>query len=108
MMTAPNSQNHDSPPERSSNVVECEFDNETPPSIAIVKAICSLKNIDPVDIPPDERFVLYDHIDPTALDAILGEGTGAGQVVVSFEITSKNTYNVTASDDGRITIDHGH
>ena len=90
--------------EDSLHIVEYEYDAETPASIAVVEAICTLENIDPMQMPTDGGFVLNDFIDPTALDSILGDGTGRGATVISFEVTARNTYAVDISDDGRIII----
>lgn len=88
----------------SPRVVEYEYDGDTPASIAIVESICALENIDPMEMPADGGFVLHDSIDPTALDSILGDGTGDGDTVISFEIETENTYLVAVSDDGRIIV----
>lgn len=84
--------------------VEHEFDAETPPSIAVVRAISALEGIDPMNMPAEGGFVLSDHIDPAALDALLATGTGEGSTVVTFEITAERTYLVDLSDTGRIIV----
>lgn len=88
----------------SPRVVEYEYDAETPPSIAVVEGVCTLENIDPMEMPADGGFVLHDSIDPTALDSALGDGTGDGDTVISFEVDAGNTYLVAVSDDGLIVI----
>lgn len=60
------------------------YDDETPPSIAIIQAICVAENIDPVDAPGDLGFTLYDHVDPEALDRIIKEDTTDTDVCVEL------------------------
>ncbi|WP_440769520.1 HalOD1 output domain-containing protein [Natronorubrum sp. DTA28] len=81
-----------------------EYDAETPASTAVVHAICAVTNVDPHDAPTELGFVLYEHVDPGALDTLLGDGTGDGETVVSFEIAGEQTYAVDISDDGRIEV----
>lgn len=90
----------------SPRIVEYEYGAETPASIAVVEGICALEDIDPMEMPADGGFVLHDAIDPTALDSVLGDGTGDGDTVVSFEIQTENTYLVAVSDDGRIIVQY--
>ena len=84
--------------------IEHEYDAETPASMAVIHAICTVTNVDPLDAPTELGFVLYEHVDPGALDTLLGDGTGDGETVVSFEITGEQTYTVDISDDGRIEV----
>ncbi|WP_306061323.1 HalOD1 output domain-containing protein [Natronococcus wangiae] len=82
--------------------VEHEFDDETPASIAVVQAICALKDVDPTRAQTELGLVLHEHIDPEALDTILADGTGDGETVILFEISNGDTYSVEVADDGRI------
>ena len=91
----------------SSHVLEREYGREKPASIALVESICAIENVDPTDLPTGSGFVLHDHVDPTALDSLVGDGTGDGTTVVSIEIVTEKTYAVDICDDGRIVIHHG-
>lgn len=84
--------------------VEYEYDAETPASIAVIHAICALTDVDPLEAPTELGFVLHEHVDPGALDKLIGGGTGDGETVVSFEISNGKTYAVDVSDDGCIEI----
>lgn len=81
-----------------------EYDAETPASIAVIHAICALTDVDPIDAPTELGFVLHDHVDPNALDTLLADGTGDGDVVLSFEVSNGHTYAVEIVDDGRILV----
>ncbi|MFC4544532.1 HalOD1 output domain-containing protein [Halosolutus amylolyticus] len=86
------------------HVCTYEYDAETPASIAVIHAICALTDVDPIDAPTELGFVLYEHVDPNALDTLLADGTGDGDVVVSFEVTNGYTYAVDVADDGRVVV----
>ncbi|MDS0474839.1 HalOD1 output domain-containing protein [Natrinema sp. 1APR25-10V2] len=86
------------------HAVEYEYDTETPPSLAVVQAICVLEDIDPMEMPTEAGFVLHDHIDPSALDTILANSTGDGNTVISFEVAIENTYTVEVRDTGRLIL----
>ncbi|WP_440765607.1 HalOD1 output domain-containing protein [Natronorubrum sp. DTA7] len=80
-------------------IIEREYDPGTPASVAIVDELSALEG---ADVTPDEVwFVLYEHVDPEALDRIMSDGAGAGDVVVSISIEE---YRVTVSNAGRIQI----
>lgn len=85
-------------------VIEHEYDDETPASIAVMQAICALENVDPVAASTDLGITLYDHVDPESLDTVLATGTTDGEIVISFELTDHRTYRVEVVDTGRITI----
>lgn len=88
----------------SPNTIEYEYDDETPASIAVIQAICALKGVDPIRAPTELGFVLHEHVDPEALDTLLADGSGTGEIVVSFEISNGDAYSVDVADDGRITV----
>lgn len=56
---------------------------KTPPSIAIVKAIAAIENVDPIDLPAVSDVTLYAHVNPDALDTIVADDRHA---VVSFPV----------------------
>lgn len=86
--------------------VQHEYDAETPPSIAVVQAVCALEDIDPMEMDSKTGFVLREHIDPTALDTLLADSTGEGTTVITFEIVADNTHLVDICDDGQIIVRH--
>lgn len=45
-------------------VVEHEYDSETPPSTALIKALCVCEDVAPKDAPTEFDFVLHDYVDP--------------------------------------------
>lgn len=45
------------------------------PSLAVVEAIADLAGVDSVDL-HEEGVVLYEHVDPDALDALVSGGSG--------------------------------
>lgn len=103
-MTDPDRRPSDLVTADSLRVVEHEYDLETPASIAVVEAICTLEDVDPLQLPAESRFVLHEHIDSAALDSLLGDGTGDGTTTISFDIVLEDTYAVDISDDGRILV----
>ena len=91
--------------DRSACEIEHAYDAETPATIAIVRAICALENVDPMASPTDLGFTLYDHVDPSALEAVVGDGTGTGEVVITFEI---DDYRIRVEDTGRLFVDYSN
>ena len=77
------------------------YDETTPASIAIIRAICAIENVDPVDAPADLGFTLHDHIDPEALDTIVADGTADGDVTVELLLED---HCVQISNSGRIRV----
>lgn len=74
--------------------VEHRYDSDTPASIAIVRAIAVIENVDPMDSPTDLGITLYDHVDPTALDRLVSEGDGTGAVTVDLTLQNDHRYAV--------------
>ncbi|MCU4925520.1 hypothetical protein OB905_05895 [Halobacteria archaeon AArc-dxtr1] len=85
-------------------VIEHEYDAETPASIAVVQAICALEDVDPVEMTRELGITLYEQIDPEALDAMLADGTGTGEVVISFALVNSETYRVQVADTGTVVV----
>lgn len=94
----------DFPPSGGSVVLEQEYDAETPASIAVVQAICTLEHLEPTTAVTELGFTLYEHIDPEALDMILTDGTGSGETVITFKVETTDEYIVEITDTGTITI----
>ncbi|MFC4544280.1 HalOD1 output domain-containing protein [Halosolutus amylolyticus] len=81
--------------------IERQYDDDTPASVAIVDGISTLEGTDGAATTDELGFRLYDYVDPEALDTIVAEGSGAGDVVVSFRVEA---YHVTVTNAGRIRI----
>ena len=84
-----------------SRTVETVYDEETPASIAVIQAICSIEDVDPGDAVTDLGITLYDHVDPGALDAILATGDGDGSITIDFSIDG---YRVRIWDTGQVRV----
>lgn len=52
-------------------LVEHTYSDDTPPSVAITRAVCAVENVDPLHAPDSLPFTLYDHFDPEALDELI-------------------------------------
>ena len=85
--------------------VEHRLDGDTPPSIAIVRAIAVIENVDPIDSPTDLGIVLYDHVDPTALDRLITETTDSAAVSIDFTIRNDHRYSVRVRDTGHVVVE---
>lgn len=67
-----------------SESVQSQYDwSNIAPSQAIVKAIASIENVEPVDLSVEEDWTLHDHVDPEALDTLMDEDD---PVSVSFTV----------------------
>ncbi|WP_339102651.1 HalOD1 output domain-containing protein [Haloterrigena salinisoli] len=77
-------------------VLEYAPDDETPTSIAVVRTIAALENVDPTAL----EFTLYDYIDPIALDRLIAH-TGDGSTEVRFTI---HGYRVSVRETGEIVV----
>jgi hypothetical protein len=61
--------------------------DQTDPTAAVVSAIATIEDVDPVDLVAEHNLTLYDWIDPEALDTILNTNA-QNDVAVSFQIQS--------------------
>ena len=73
-------------------------DDGPAPSLAVVEAIADLAGVDPADLSEEEGVVLYDHVDPDALDAIVA-GRPGSDVDVSLSVAG---YDVTVGPDSAV------
>ena len=64
------------------------------PSLAVVEAIADLADVDPTALADEAGIVLYDHVDPDALDSLAADRPAAN-VDVSFSV---DDYRVSVSD----------
>lgn len=87
--------------------VECQFDDDTRPSIAIVRAIAAIENVDPVASPTALGITLYDHVDPDALDRLVTTTASPGEASLSVEMTVKNgnRYEVAIRAPGHLVVE---
>ena len=85
-----------------SSLIEHQYDDETPASIAIVRALCAVENVEPRESPEALGVTLFDAVDPEALDEMMGDGNGTGSVIVTFTLAD---YQIYVRDDGEIRID---
>ncbi|WP_254522539.1 HalOD1 output domain-containing protein [Natrinema caseinilyticum] len=89
------------PPERA----EYRYDCDTPPSIAIVRAIAVLENIDPIESASDLGITLCEHVDPSALDRLVTDADGASRVTVRLTIQNDRQYAVQIRDSGLVVVE---
>ncbi|GAA0532068.1 HalOD1 output domain-containing protein [Halorubrum ejinorense] len=68
------------------------------PSLAVVEAIADLAGVEPADLLEEEGVVLYDHVDPDALDAVVA-GRPDSDVDVSLSVAG---YDVTVGPDSAV------
>ncbi|MFD1565435.1 HalOD1 output domain-containing protein [Haloarchaeobius amylolyticus] len=83
--------------------VEYRYD-DTPPSIAIVRAIAALEDVDPMESSADLGIVLYDQIDPEALDNFVAATTDRATVSVDLVLRNDRQYTVQIRDTGWICV----
>lgn len=77
------------------------YDSTTPASAAIIKAIAVLEDVDVTHTRTELGLVLYDHVDPEALNILAGDGTGDGSLCIEFEI---DQYQVEIENDGHVFV----
>ncbi|KZN23936.1 hypothetical protein A4G99_12265 [Haladaptatus sp. R4] len=89
----------DSLPEGFEDVFHTRFSSDEPPSEAIVRALSVAEGV-----VPTELTLLYESIDPEALDALFGTpiiGEKDGGVIVKFSVSG---HRVIIRSNGSITI----
>lgn len=72
--------------------IEREWDDETPPSTALVRSVADARDVDPIDLPP-----LYDAVDADAMDALVGDRN----VTMTVEY---HGFLATVRGDGRLEL----
>ncbi|MDS0476896.1 HalOD1 output domain-containing protein [Natrinema sp. 1APR25-10V2] len=83
--------------------IEWTFDDDRPPSIAIIQAIAVIEDMDPMDLPDEAGITLYDHIDPDALDRLATGTTNMAAVTISLE-QPDHQYAVQIRDTGQLVV----
>ncbi|ELY54829.1 hypothetical protein C491_17919 [Natronococcus amylolyticus DSM 10524] len=81
--------------------IEREYGPDTTPTVAVLEAIAALEDTDATTLGDEFGLVLYDHLDPQALDALFASDTAAASVTVAFEADA--TYTATITPD-RVTV----
>ena len=65
------------------------------PSLAVVEGIADLAGVEPADLADETGIVLYDHVDPDALDALVSSRPDAAVdvslTVAGYEVSIDNT-----------------
>lgn len=87
----------------SSRRVEHSYDAATPPSLAIVQAVAVMEDVDPMNS-RDIGLRLYDHVDPEALDRLLGDPTGSASVSIDLDVENSPRYAVHLHENGRLVV----
>lgn len=77
---------------------KCEFDSETPPSVAILRTIAVLEDVDPRNIHQSLGITLNDHINPEALDQLVDTPDGTSGVSIELTIRQDRQYYVQIRD----------
>jgi len=72
--------------------IEREWDDEMPPSAALVSAVSDARDVEPTNLPP-----LYDAVDADAMDALVGER----DVTMTVEY---HGFLATIHGDGRLEL----
>ena len=79
-----------------STVIEYAPDDGTPISIAIVRTIAAIENVDPTAL----EFTLYDYVNPEALDLLI-EHEGVGGAEIRFTV---DDYDIYVLETGEIVV----
>ena len=65
-----------------SGTIRAEYDwAEITPSIAIINAVAAVENVEAAKLSSELAMVLYDYVDPEALDTIVTTGS---EITISF------------------------
>lgn len=78
-----------------------KYEGEAPVSVAVVRAIAAVEDVDPTALPTKYDQVLFDRIDPEQLDRLAGDGTGTPGPVIEFSIYG---YRVRVEDATRVLV----
>jgi len=82
-------------------IVQNTFDKETPASVAVIETICTIEDIDPAESASELDSILYDHVDPIALDKMVSSDTSSGTIRINFEFEA---YEICVTNNGRIFV----
>ena len=73
--------------------------------MALVRAISVIENVDPMDSPTALGLILYDHVDPEALDRLVSADGDSSGVTVDLTLENGHHYAVQARDDGHLVVE---
>lgn len=82
-------------------LAEQSHDETTPASIAAVYAVAAALDSDPIECTTEHGFTLYDHVDPEALDSLMGDDRQEESVTVELTL---NEHLLRVSDGGRVRV----
>lgn len=85
--------------------VESQYGEDVPPSIAIVRSIAVIEDVDPIDSPTDLGLTLHDHVDLEALDQLVSGATTSTSITVDFTVDSDQQYAVQIRDSGALIVE---
>lgn len=77
--------------------IEHTYDEATPASIAVIQAIAAVEDVDPIDV----EFTLFEHVQPDALDMLVGHDSATGNVEIKFTVDG---YRVRVRDTGEVVV----
>ncbi|WP_290818814.1 HalOD1 output domain-containing protein [Halovivax sp.] len=76
----------DASPNDYTRVTQRPIDDYPTVGAAVVDAIADAENVDPVALPADRGICLFDHVDPDALDTMVGERAARSDLRVAFSV----------------------
>jgi len=82
--------------EPTSETVRVGYDcDDTPPSLAVVEAIADLAGVEPTNLADETGIVLYEHVDPDALDTLVSARSDVpvnlSLTVAGYDVCVENT-----------------
>jgi hypothetical protein len=90
--------NKNNPEDDAEPVVQAHYSNDESASEAVIRVLAAAEGVEPTELD-----LLYDFVDPEALDSLLNKSvTSDGQpTVIEFGVLD---YRVVVSSDGQITV----
>lgn len=84
--------------------VQWRFDSDTPPSLAIIRTIAAIENVDPVTSLTALGIRLHKHLNPEALDHLLSDRNGNTTVTIEFTLHNDQRYTIHLDDTGQLVV----
>ncbi|MFA9424956.1 HalOD1 output domain-containing protein [Natronorubrum sp. A-ect3] len=81
--------------------IERQYGDGRSAVVAIIDGISTLEESDQTANLDEFSGLLYEYVDPEAINAIMGDGTGSGDIAVSFTV---DAYQVSVADSGRVLV----
>ncbi|MDS0475367.1 HalOD1 output domain-containing protein [Natrinema sp. 1APR25-10V2] len=82
-------------------LLEYDYDADTPPSVAVIRAIATLEEVDPTALSTKHGQTLFDRIDPSGFDTLVQKGTVSNDLVVEFTIYG---YRIRIEEPTRVLV----